>query len=114
MVLELENQEVIVNTYYNEAKGTTFPPEELPVNARTLRGLNWREEERPYSYSDLFKGQPVPKQIKIQGLPLPKVEEDFFTEDDLENLNENSELKKEDLENREKDKIENIEGTGDN
>ncbi|WP_242446486.1 OstA-like protein [Nonlabens agnitus] len=114
VLLEFEDGELVLDTYYNEAKGTTFPPDELPVNARTLRGLNWRGDEQILSYNDLFKGKSIPKQIKIQGLPLPVKEDDFFSKEDLENLNENSELKKEDLENRKEDQIENIEGTGDN
>lgn len=113
MVLEFEDGEVVVDTYYNEAKGITFPPDELPTNARTLRGLDWRGDEQPLSYDDLFKDQPVPKQIKIQGLPLPVIEESFFRKEDAENLNENSALKKEDLKNREEDELENIKGTGD-
>jgi len=114
MVLEFEEGEINITTYYDDIRGTTFPPEELPINARTLRGLNWRGEEQLFSVNDIFKGKPIPEQIKIQGLPLPKIEEEFFRKEDLENLNENSALKKEDLENRTKDQIKNIEGTGEN
>ncbi|BAO56718.1 hypothetical protein NMS_2709 [Nonlabens marinus S1-08] len=114
MVLEFEDGDVILNTNFDDVRGTTFPPDELPENARTLRGLNWRGEEQLFSIEDLFKGKPVPKQIKIQGLPLPQAEKDFFDVENSKELNENSELKKDQLKTRKKDKLENIEGTGEN
>ena len=79
-----------------------------PINARTLRGLNWRGDERLYSYEDLFKGQQIPEQIKIKGLPLPKIEDSFFSNENLENLNDNSTLKAEDLKNRPENQVENF------
>ncbi|WP_194850526.1 OstA-like protein [Nonlabens antarcticus] len=114
MVLEFADGEVAVNTNYDDVRGTTFPPDELPENARTLRGMKWRGDEQIFSKDDLFKGKPIPKQIKIQGLPLPEVEEDFFkTEEPLE-LDKNSVLKKKDLKTREKDKVKNLPAKEDN
>jgi len=56
----------------------------------------------------LFKGKPVPELVKIEGIPLPDEEEEFFDEreegDDML-LNDKSRLKPEDLQNRAKDSI---------
>ncbi len=114
MVLEFEEGEVSVNTNYDDVRGTTYPPEELPENARTLRGMLWRGDEQIFSKDDLFKGKPIPKQIRIQGLPLPVEEPDFFDKESPDELNKNSELKKKDLKTREKDKVKNLPGTGEN
>jgi lipopolysaccharide export system protein LptA len=106
-----EEGEIVFTTHYDDIRGTTFPPAEFPENARTLRGLNWRGEEQIFSKDDLFKGKPILKQIKIQGLPLPKVESDFFDSKNPLELDANSELKKKDLKTREKDKLKNIKKT---
>jgi hypothetical protein len=109
-----EEGEIVLTTHYDDIRGTTFPPKELPENARTLRGLKWRGDEQIFSKDDLFKGKPVPKQIKIQGLPLPEAEPDFFDSQNPVELDANSELKKKDLKTREKDKLKNMKGTGAN
>jgi lipopolysaccharide export system protein LptA len=109
-----EEGEIVFTTHYDDIRGTTFPPSELPENARTLRGLKWRGDEQIFSKDDLFKGKPIPKQIKIQGLPLPEVESDFFDSKNPLELDANSELKKKDLKTREKDKLKNMKGTGNN
>ena len=114
MVLEFEEGDVVMNTNFDDVRGTTFPPDDLPENARTLRGLNWRGEEQLFSIDDLFKGKPIPKQIKIEGLPLPQVEKDFFDAENSKDLNENSQLKKDELKTRKKDQLENMKGTGEN
>lgn len=56
---------------------------------------------------DLFKGKPAPELTPIQGIPLPEEAEEFFDEreDDDLLLNENSRLKPEDLQNKERDSI---------
>ena len=87
--------------------GTLYPEEELPPNARELKGFNWRGEERLNSVEDLFAGEPPYELVKIQGIPLPDKEEQFFeerVEDDLL-LNEKSRLRPEDLQNRAQDTI---------
>jgi hypothetical protein len=114
MRIQFEDAEMIKVTNYDNPKDITYPPEDLPENARKLRGLNWRGDEIMYTVQDLFRGKPAPVLTKITGLPLPELEEDFFDPENPIELNENSEIEQEDLEIREEDKIENIPGTGDN
>ncbi len=114
MRIEFEDGDIAINTNFDDVRGTTFPPEELPVNARTLRGMSWRGDEQPLTVSDLFKGQKIPQQIKIQGLPLPVQEEDFFKPTDPKDLDKNSALQPKDLKDRPQDNVKNIKGTGEN
>ncbi|SHF51700.1 OstA-like protein [Salegentibacter echinorum] len=94
--------------YYNNVDGDLTPEEDFPINARKLIGFNWRGDERILTKQDLFKGQPEPELIKIEGIPLPEEQNDFFDEreegEDML-LNEKSRLKPDDLKNREKDSI---------
>ncbi|AZQ45229.1 OstA-like protein [Nonlabens ponticola] len=108
MQIEFEESEMVVITNFDQPRDITYPLEEIAENARTLRGLDWRGDEMLRSKEDLFKGKPLPQLIQIQGLPLPEVEEAFFTKENQEQLNKNSSLSKEDLENREEDELENI------
>lgn len=94
--------------YYNNVDGDLTPEEDFPINARKLIGFNWRGDERILTKEDLFKGQPEPELIKIEGIPLPEEQNVFFDEreegEDML-LNEKSRLKPDDLKNREKDSI---------
>jgi len=94
--------------YYNNVDGNLTPEEDFPINVRELIGFNWRGDERLLTKEDLFKGQPEPELVKIEGIPLPEEQNDFFDEreegDDML-LNEKSRLKPEDLKNRKKDSI---------
>ncbi len=101
-----ENGDVSLITKFNEVPGTAYKPEELPKNARKLRGFKWRIEEKINSVDEIFKGKPLPKLTPIKGLPLPKLEEDFFDPEETE-PSENSRLTKDDLKNR-KDDIQKI------
>ena len=78
------------------------------MNVRKLIGFNWRGDERLLTKEDLFKGKPEPDLVKIEGISLPEESEEFFDErdegDDLL-LNDKSRLKPEDLQNRAKDSI---------
>ncbi len=102
-----EDRQIEEIYYFNDVDGTLYPEEELPPNARELKGFNWRGEERLNSVEDLFAGEPPYELVKIQGIPLPDKEEQFFeerVEDDLL-LNEKSRLRPEDLQNRAQDTI---------
>ena len=91
--------------YFNDVDGTLYPEEDLPPNARELKGFNWRGDEKLNSVEDLFAGEPPYELVKIKGIPLPDEEEQFFEErqeDDLL-LNEKSRLRPKDLQNREQD-----------
>lgn len=100
--ISFEEKEITDIYYYNQVDGTLTPPEDLPPNARRLSGFNWRGEEQLLSKEDLFAGEPAPELIKIQGIPLPEEQDDFF--EDIERkqplLNEKSRLKPEDLRER--------------
>lgn len=74
----LEYQEITGIRFVNKVPGKMYPPSKFPENARILPGFQWRGEERLYSVEDLFKGKPAPILPKIEGIPLPKYEGDFF------------------------------------
>lgn len=52
MILDKEQIETI--TYYKEVDGTIYPENDLPENARKLRGFNWRGDERIKTKEDIF------------------------------------------------------------
>ncbi len=103
MEILFENKEMSIITNYDNPDDVTYPPEELPENARTLRGMIWRGDEMILSKEDLFKGKPVPVLTPIKGIPLPKLEDDFFDDKASENVNKNSRLTKEDFKTRTND-----------
>lgn len=94
--------------YLKQVDGTLYPEEELPPNARQLKGFNWRGEEKLNTVEDLFAGEPPYELVKIKGIPLPEEEAGFFDDrsekDDLL-LNEKSRLRPQDLRNEDKDSI---------
>ncbi len=104
--LLLKNQEIEDIYYYQNVESTLYREEDLPENARELSGFHWRGDEQITSKQDLFKGEKPPVLVKIQGLPLPKDEADFFDEETVKRLEENitkeSRLKKEDYKDAEK------------
>lgn len=101
--LTLEEQEIQTIRFIKQADGKLHPMSQFPENARILRGFNWRGEERLLTKADLFKGKPVPILPKITGIPLPKLEEDFFDDIPEEELNipDASILLPEDFQNQE-------------
>lgn len=98
-----KNGDVAIIKPIMNTKDETLPPDKFPENARKLRGFNWREDEKLNSVDDLFMGKPAPKLTKIKGLPLPKVEEAFFDENNSSEINENSRLNEEELINKKED-----------
>ncbi|MDI5897287.1 OstA-like protein [Flavobacterium yafengii] len=52
--LILEKNEIETITFFQQVDGEIYPEEELPENARKLRGLVWRGEERIKSKDDIF------------------------------------------------------------
>ena len=104
----LKDQKVQDVYYLKQVDGTLYPEEDLPPNARELKGFNWRGDEKLNSVEDLFAGEPPYELVKIKGIPLPEEESGFFEERE-ENadplLNDKSRLKPEDLRNEEKDSI---------
>ncbi len=93
---------------YKGIKGNVYPPSQFPDNLRRLEGFNWRGSEQLLSKEDIFKGEPPFELTKIQGIPLPEIEEDFFAlPEDVEQrvLPAASGLNAEDLETRDQDNI---------
>lgn len=52
--LILENNAIETITFFQQVDGDIFPEKDLPENARKLRGLQWRGEERIKSKEDIF------------------------------------------------------------
>jgi len=55
--LILENNAVETITFFNKVDGDIFPEDELPENARKLRGMVWRGDERIKSKDDIFTAE---------------------------------------------------------
>ena len=48
--------------YIKKPEGTSYPPKDLPINDRTLKGFIWREDEQPKTMKDIFViGKKIPK-----------------------------------------------------
>ncbi|MDR7370579.1 OstA-like protein [Flavobacterium aquidurense] len=52
--LILENNNIEEITFFNNVDGDLYPEEDLPENARKLRGFIWRGDERIKSKDDIF------------------------------------------------------------
>nr|WP_228519014.1 OstA-like protein [Flavobacterium sp. LC2016-12] len=55
--LILENNAIETITFYNKVDGDIYPEADLPENARKLRGLVWRGDERIKSKDDIFSAE---------------------------------------------------------
>ncbi|MEG1025262.1 MAG: OstA-like protein [Flavobacterium sp.] len=55
--LILENNAVETITFFNRVDGDIYPEEDLPENARKLRGFVWRGDERIKSKDDIFTAE---------------------------------------------------------
>ncbi|MDY0986555.1 OstA-like protein [Flavobacterium sp. CFBP9031] len=53
----LENNAIETITFFNKVDGDIFPEDELPENARKLRGMKWRGDERIKSKEDIFSAE---------------------------------------------------------
>lgn len=70
----------------NQVGGKLHREEDIPENARKLKGFDWREDERPKSVNDLFKDDPPLELPKIKGLDPYDDQEDFFGEELLKRI----------------------------
>jgi len=111
----LEDQQIIGIRFKTKVNGKLTPPSQFPENARILKGFNWRGEERLLEVNDLFKDKPAPILPKIKGIPLPKMEDDFFDEDPENELiiPEASKLSPKHFKNKERDALQ-FQGNKDN
>lgn len=98
----LEQQQITGIRFIKKATGKVYPPSMLPENARILPGFEWRGDERLLKVEDLFKDKPAPVLPKIQGIPLPYDEGEFFEDipEDKIQLPKESKLSPKDLQNR--------------
>lgn len=98
----LEQQQITGIRFIKKATGKVYPPSMLPENARILPGFTWRGDERLLKVEDLFDGKPAPILPKIQGIPLPYDEGEFFEDipEDKIQLPKESKLSPKDLQNR--------------
>lgn len=98
----LEKQQITGIRFIKKATGKVYPPSMLPENARILPGFIWRGDERLLKVEDLFKDKPAPVLPKIQGIPLPYDEGEFFEDipEDKIQLPKESKLSPKDLQNR--------------
>ena len=54
-------------TFFKQVDGDIYPETDLPENARKLRGLNWRGDERIKSKDDIFSEEENNEELKIIG-----------------------------------------------
>lgn len=60
-----DKNQVETITFFKQIDGTIYPEAELPENARKLRGLNWRGDERIKSKDDIFSQEENAEEIKV-------------------------------------------------
>ena len=84
-----DNQQLTDVYYFDNIEGTLYQESSLPPNARELKGLNWRGDELISSKKDLFKDEKPFELTKIEGLPLPEEEKDFFDEETIKRIHDN-------------------------
>ena len=102
----LEDNALVEITKFKQVDGEVYPLSKFPKESREFEGLNWRGEERLLTKEDIFKGEAPFTLTKIEGIPLPEIDEDFFDntipEEELD-IPEASKLNPSDLKNREED-----------
>jgi len=107
MTLIFEEKAIIDVYKYKGITGDIWPESQFPDQAQKLAGFNWRGDEQLLSKEDIFKGEPPFELVKIKGIPLPKIDEDFFEipeEGEEIKIPSASDLLPKDLENRKEDK----------
>ncbi|WP_232782589.1 OstA-like protein [Olleya sp. 1-3] len=80
IVIYIEDKEVVEFRREFDPEAKTHTEDDLPENARKLRGFDWRDDERPTSVEDLFKDDPPLVLPIIKGLEPYKADEEFFGE----------------------------------
>ncbi len=75
--------------YYKRLIGSeanTYPEKDIPKGVKKLKDFDWRPDERPLGFDDLFKDDPPLNLPIIKGLAPALPEEEFFDEDLLNRL----------------------------
>ena len=102
----LEENELVEITKWKQVDGEVYPLSKFPIESREFPGLNWRGDERLLTKEDIFKGEAPFTLTKIEGIPLPEIDEDFFDNsipDEKLDIPEASKLNPSDFKNREED-----------
>jgi len=60
-----DKEQIDTITFFQQVDGDIYPETELPENARTLRGLNWRGDERLKSKDDVFTEEENAEELKV-------------------------------------------------
>jgi len=79
----LENSEIQSIKYLKSSDGKTYPPSELDLEGRKIKGFIWREDEQPKTKNDIFikDGQEKKAPIKKKTLEKPSLFIDEKTKD---------------------------------
>lgn len=75
-----ENGDIVIYKRLFQPGAKTYPEKDIPVNARKLKGFDWRPDEQPKSIEDLFSDDPPLNLPTIKGLAPFVPEEEFFDE----------------------------------
>lgn len=92
---------------YKNPAGDIWPESQWINQPQELKDFNWRGDERILSKEDIFKGEAPFTLTKIQGIPLPKIDEDFFAKSKSgtgSKIPSTSELNADDFSTRKEDK----------
>ena len=89
-----EDGDIILYKRLFQPQAKTYPEADIPVNARKLKGFDWRPEERPKRVEDLFSEDPPLELPTIKGLAPFVPEEEFFDEALLKRIEEADEQSK--------------------
>lgn len=100
---------------YKNPGGDIFPESQFLEQPQTFEGFNWRGDERLLTKEDIFKGEVPFVLTKIEGIPLPEIDESFFGDPDSagNTLSESSDITEGTLEDREENKPKYTEETAD-
>lgn len=75
---EFENNDIVTITKFNQVDGVVYPLSKFPFTEREFPNFEWRGAEKLLSKNDIFKDEAPFVLTKIEGIPLPEIEEDFF------------------------------------
>jgi hypothetical protein len=108
--MEFSDQEVTDVYYFDKTNGELLPENEIPPNARRLKGMNWRGDELIQNKEDLFTNRPTYVLPKIKGIDdietKDSISKPFYNQKDLNpRSNLKTETKDSILEAKKKEKL---------
>ena len=94
--MTMENSDIEEITFYTDPDGDIFPEQDLPPNARKLKGFIWRGDERILTKDDIFdEDDNNLKLVKIRGVDHPLDEQELPEEDSPEGTPNNKAIRTE-------------------